>query len=87
MIISPAAVLFGVLVASPTLWGTLMQDTVPVDVAFWRFIVILLVGAVGWTAVQKLVSGFVVPVAPTTPDPDGRVVSGAVEPDRRAGGR
>ncbi len=56
--ISPAALLLGLAVAAPSLWGALVNGTIAVDVALQRTVLILAASAVAWGVFQSLLDGF-----------------------------
>jgi hypothetical protein len=58
VILPPGALLFGLVIAAPTVWGALFRGTVPVDVALPRVLVVLLVTSAGWLALQRLVRAY-----------------------------
>ena len=56
--ISPAALVAGLVLATPTLWAALVDGTMPAGVAMQRVIVILIGTTLAWTALQLLFGGF-----------------------------
>jgi hypothetical protein len=62
---TPVMLLVGLLVSAPALWAALVKETLPVDVAFTRVVVILLVVSFGGSALRGLVHAYTrTPLAP-----------------------
>jgi hypothetical protein len=77
MSFAPAVLLVSLAVSAPALWASLVDQTMPVDVALQRFVVILVVLGVGGSALRALFGTYTrTPTVPT-----GTLVGG--EPDRR----
>lgn len=57
--ISPGALLLGLLLAAPALWAALREGTVAADVAMQRLVLILIATTIAWATLQALVNGFV----------------------------
>jgi len=56
--ISPLALVLALAVAAPSLWATLYEHSLPVDVALRRMLLILVATSLGWSLVQQLLAGF-----------------------------
>jgi hypothetical protein len=87
MSFAPAMLLVSLAVSAPALWASLVDQTMPADVALRRFVVILLVIAVGGSALRALFGTYTrTPAVPTGArggEPDRRRSSG-VGPDNPA---
>ncbi len=82
--ITPTAVFFGLAVASPILWAALTGDTVPVDAAFQRLLVVLVCATLGCAAVQRLVGAFVAATQRSAVEQQLEMDAGSVPAGRRA---
>lgn len=72
---APATLLLCLALAGPSLWASLVQQTLPPEVAFQRLVIILLVVSVGASALRALVHAYTKPSR--TPD------DANATPDRR----
>lgn len=55
---APATLMVGLALAGPSLWASLVEQTLPTDVAFQRLVIILLVVTVGASALRGLVHAY-----------------------------